>query len=160
MSGTIFNQACIHWMQDAVRAFNRDHTLRDSPRVPDVSLVGSDGECMDYAVSATRSDLTPEQVKIDREMFAGFKGFVVAEDTEKAMTSLQAGIDNYVKLAQTMHSPLLPDGSISTDTDLSIQALQARDRRRNERFLQVMALPLTNEEQRDSVAAILGYPRL
>ncbi|WP_298332185.1 hypothetical protein, partial [Asticcacaulis sp.] len=72
-------------------------------------------------------------------------------------TSLQAGIDNYVKLAQSMNSPLLPDRSISTNVEQSVQILQARDRQRNSRFLELMALPLTEKERQDSVAALLGY---
>lgn len=154
---SVINLRCIHWIQDAIKENNRDHLLRRYPRVPKLHLVGKDSECMDYAYSATRSDLTDEQIALDQKMFEGFKGFAVSDDTDEAMTSLQVGIDNYVKLAQTMNSPLLPDQSISTDPELSVKALQARDRRRNERFLEFMAMPMTETERRDNISALFGY---
>lgn len=158
MSGIVLDQESINWIQDATRNYNRDHLLRNTPRVPDMGI--SNGACMDYKYSATRSDLTPEQSHFDQEMFAGFKGFVEESDAEKAMTSLQVGIDNYVALAQTMNSPLLPDKSISTDVMHSVTALQARDRHRNARFIELMAMPMTDAERRDRIAALFGYAHL
>jgi hypothetical protein len=120
-------------------------------------LMGKEGECMDYTYCATRSDLTEDQTVLDQKMFGGFKGFVVADNAEEAMTSLQVGIDNYVKLAQAMQSPLLPDQSVSTDAELCVKSLQARDRRRNERFLELMAMPMTEAERRKNIMTLFGY---
>lgn len=152
---SVITQRCINWIQDAIKSYNRDHKLRNYPRVPDMSI--EDASCMEYVYSRTRSDLTSAQSQLDEKMFDGFKGFVASENADEAMSNLQEGIDNYVKLAQSMHSPLLPDSSVSTDAQLCIQSLQARDRRRNERFLELMALPATEDERRENVMALFGY---